>query len=186
MVHDVQLRGIVLEKRKVWLLYYIFTNSHSQLWDIRTPIHQFNSATLATAFNMAKLIQPESYHLAILILGIAAIMVILYLRTDYLPQLNPKTRFSNYSTSQYIHNARSLLLNWFDKHPNSPAVINSDYGRTVVLPPSMAGEIRNHPQLSHRKVAQEVSTTPSMPPAPTDGVDISFSFTRFRSLWCRS
>lgn len=109
------------------------------------------------AFNMANIIQLENVQVfSVFVMAIAAITAILYLRNDNLPQLNPKSYFSNSSTSQYIRNARSLLLNWFDKHPNSPAVMNTDYGRTIVLPPSMAGEIRNHPQLSHRKVAQEV------------------------------
>lgn len=133
---------------------------------------------------MANLIPLESYQLAVFILGIAAVMVILYMRTDDLPQLNPKSYFSNYSTSQYIHNARSLLLNWFDKHPDSPVVINTDYGRTIVLPPGMAGEIRNHPQLSHRKVAQEVRAQ-LMSIILIDGVGVSFAPAWFPSFWCR-
>lgn len=48
------------------------------------------------------------------------------------------------------------MQQWFTANPNKPIQMITDMGSTIVLPPSMANEIRNHSDLSFTAFSQEV------------------------------
>ncbi|KAG8160081.1 hypothetical protein KVR01_010718 [Diaporthe batatas] len=67
------------------------------------------------------------------------------------PFLNPRRAFeltAERPKGIYVRGCRSLLKTWFNTHPNEPAQLITDFGNMTVLPPSMANEVRNDPNLS--------------------------------------
>lgn len=57
----------------------------------------------------------------------------------------------------FLGNARPMLSDWFGKHQNSPVSIYSDTGVLMVLPGSMANEIRNDKRFHLRQQVERVS-----------------------------
>ncbi|KAK1545959.1 cytochrome P450 [Colletotrichum paranaense] len=75
------------------------------------------------------------------------------------PSINQKRRFEltdSRPKRNYLLNARKLMQQWFTANPNKPTQMITDMGNTIVLPPSMANEIRNHSDLSFTAFSQEV------------------------------
>ncbi|KAK1658301.1 cytochrome P450 [Colletotrichum godetiae] len=74
------------------------------------------------------------------------------------PSINQKGKFEltdSRPKRNFLFNARKLLQQWFNANPNKPIRMISDMGSTIVLPPSMANEIRNHSDLSFTAFSQE-------------------------------
>lgn len=75
------------------------------------------------------------------------------------PVLNPRKPFEftdQKAKELYYQKCRTLLRNWFERHPSEPAQLITDYGHMTVLPPSMANEIRNDPKLSFSDFSADV------------------------------
>ncbi|KAH8751640.1 cytochrome P450 [Diaporthe sp. PMI_573] len=78
------------------------------------------------------------------------------------PLLNPRRPFeltSERAKGIYYRECRSLLQNWFFSHPTEPAQLITDCGNMIVLPPSMANDIRSHAQLSFADFSAEFFQT---------------------------
>ncbi|KXH49511.1 cytochrome P450 [Colletotrichum simmondsii] len=78
------------------------------------------------------------------------------------PSINQKGRFEftdSRPKKNFLLNARKLMQQWFTANPNKPIQMISDMGSTIVLPPSMANEIRNHSDLSFTAFSQEFFQT---------------------------
>ena len=76
--------------------------------------------------------------------------------------LNPKRPFELTSTrvkQEFFFNAQRLLRDWFTTHPNTPVSLHTDVGEMIMLPPSMANEIRNNEHLSFSRWAMKVCFT---------------------------
>ncbi|KAI8294098.1 Cytochrome P450 monooxygenase TRI1 [Colletotrichum sp. SAR 10_98] len=77
------------------------------------------------------------------------------------PSINPKGKFEltdSRPKQRYLAGAREMMYSWFKTNPNKPVRLVSDMGETIVLPPSMANEIRNHAHLSFTQFAAETKT----------------------------
>lgn len=84
-----------------------------------------------------------------------------------LPSANPKKFFeltNSRPKKYYLTNARSIMARWFSANPNKPMKMVSDMDESIVLPPSMANEIRSHKDLSFAEFSEVVR-------APTFGCD---------------
>ncbi|KAL7940043.1 putative P450 monooxygenase [Trichoderma barbatum] len=71
-----------------------------------------------------------------------------------IPQINGKGffEFSNKRALQlYQRNATGLVESWFRKHPNTPGMLNTEFGSMIVLPGSMAEEIRDDDRFNLRQ-----------------------------------
>ncbi|KAK6209890.1 cytochrome P450 [Colletotrichum tabaci] len=74
-----------------------------------------------------------------------------------LPSANPKNFFeltNSRPKKYYLHNARSIMARWFSANPNKPMKMVSDMDESIVLPPSMANEIRSHKDLSFAEFSE--------------------------------
>ncbi|GKT80743.1 cytochrome P450 monooxygenase [Colletotrichum tofieldiae] len=79
-----------------------------------------------------------------------------------IPSINQKRKFeltNSRPKRNYLINARGIMRQWFSQNPNKPTRLISDMGETVVLPPSMANEIRNHSHLSFTEFSSEFFQT---------------------------
>ncbi|KZL81200.1 cytochrome p450 monooxygenase [Colletotrichum incanum] len=79
-----------------------------------------------------------------------------------IPSINQKKRFeltNSRPKRNYLINARGIIRQWFSKNPNKPTRLISDMGETIVLPPSMANEIRNNNHLSFTEFSKEFFQT---------------------------
>lgn len=80
-------------------------------------------------------------------------------RVDKIPLLNP-TKWSELTQfrvkTDFRKNARVMLRDWFSQNPGKPASLNSEMGLVTVLPPELAGEIRNDPRLNFREFNHKV------------------------------
>ncbi|KAF6813799.1 cytochrome p450 monooxygenase [Colletotrichum plurivorum] len=78
------------------------------------------------------------------------------------PSINSKGTFeltASRPKKRYLTSAREMLYPWFKANPNKPVRLISDMGETIVLPPSMANEIRNDPRLSFTRFSKEFFQT---------------------------
>ncbi|KAF4924062.1 Cytochrome P450 monooxygenase TRI1 [Colletotrichum viniferum] len=78
------------------------------------------------------------------------------------PSINPKGKFEltdSRPKQRYLAGAREMMYSWFKTNPNKPVRLVSEMGETIVLPPSMANEIRNHAHLSFTQFAAEFFQT---------------------------
>ncbi|WQF76631.1 Putative cytochrome P450 [Colletotrichum destructivum] len=74
-----------------------------------------------------------------------------------LPSTNQKKFFeltNSRPKKYYLANARSIMGQWFSANPNKPMKMVSDMDESIVLPPSMANEIRSHNHLSFTEFSQ--------------------------------
>ncbi|KAF9875426.1 cytochrome P450 [Colletotrichum karsti] len=81
------------------------------------------------------------------------------------PSVNSKGTFeltNSRPKKRYLTSAREMMSSWFKVNPNKPVRMVSDMGETIVLPPSMANEIRNDSRFSFTKFSAEFfqTTTP--------------------------
>ncbi|GKT47702.1 cytochrome P450 monooxygenase TRI1 [Colletotrichum spaethianum] len=79
-----------------------------------------------------------------------------------IPSINQKKLYeltNSRPKRNYLTNARGIMRQWFSKNPNKPTRLISDMGETIVLPPSMANEIRNHKNLSFTEFSKEFFQT---------------------------
>ncbi|KAK2740064.1 cytochrome p450 monooxygenase [Colletotrichum kahawae] len=75
------------------------------------------------------------------------------------PSINPKGKFEltdSRPKKRYLTGAREMMYSWFKTNPNKPVRLVSDMGETIVLPPSMANEIRNDARLSFTQFSAAV------------------------------
>ncbi|TDZ23970.1 Cytochrome P450 monooxygenase TRI1 [Colletotrichum orbiculare MAFF 240422] len=82
-----------------------------------------------------------------------------------LPSVNSRGRFELTAVQpkkRYLTSARDMIYTWFKANPNKPVKLISDIGETIVLPPSMANEIKNDSRLSFMKFSADFfqTTTP--------------------------
>ncbi|KAL0932251.1 cytochrome p450 monooxygenase [Colletotrichum truncatum] len=78
------------------------------------------------------------------------------------PSINSKGTFeltNRRPKQRYLTNAREMMYSWFKANPNKPVRLISDMGETIVLPPSMANEIRNDSRLSFTQFSVEFFQT---------------------------
>jgi hypothetical protein len=57
---------------------------------------------------------------------------------------------------QYLSNARGMLHQWFLSNPSSPVLVHSEIGAVLVLPGSMADEIKNDKRFHLRQQVERV------------------------------
>lgn len=110
-------------------------------------------------------LQLSAERFSYVIASFLAVLLVCYVRAGHsdIPVLNPKKPYELTSSrvkSEYMSRAGEMLHGWFKRHPNKPVMLNADVGRVIVLPPSMANEIRNDKRLSFSKWSQEVNSLP--------------------------
>jgi hypothetical protein len=76
-----------------------------------------------------------------------------------MPVLNAK-RFYEFSDERvkksFLGNARQMLHDWFEENPDKPVSVHTDTGMVIVLPGSMANEIRNDKRFHLRQQVERV------------------------------
>lgn len=99
--------------------------------------------------------KPIAYVLAVLMVVLGT----LYWRdSSSTPVLNAKGFFESYNgraKMAFIGNARQMLHDWFEENPNRPVSLYTDTGLVMVLPGSMADEVRNDKRLHLRKQVEK-------------------------------
>lgn len=102
--------------------------------------------------------QPQSTQwivAALIVLG----CIYSYASSSKIPQINGKGffEFSNKRAIKlYQFNATNLIGGWFRDHPNTPGMLNTEFGSMVILPGSMAEELRNDERFNLRKQLAKV------------------------------
>lgn len=79
-----------------------------------------------------------------------------------MPELNAKRFYDliNYhGLMAFVFNTRHMLRDWFGKNPNKPVALYGDTGRVIVLPGSMANEIRNDKRFHLRQQVERVGNS---------------------------
>ena len=82
------------------------------------------------------------------------------------PLLNAKGFFElsdERAKTAFLRNARGMLRDWFEKNPNKPVSVYGDTGTVIVLPASMADEIRNDKRFHLRQQVERVCNIPLFP-----------------------
>ncbi|KKO96515.1 cytochrome P450 [Trichoderma harzianum] len=97
--------------------------------------------------------QPQSTQWIIAVL-IVLVGIYSYASSSKIPQINGKGffEFSNKRAIKlYQFNATNLIGGWFRDHPNTPGMLNTEFGSMVILPGSMAEELRNDERFNLRQ-----------------------------------
>ncbi|OAA36046.1 trichothecene C-8 hydroxylase [Beauveria brongniartii RCEF 3172] len=100
--------------------------------------------------------------LPIIIASVIAAYVALHFRMSFnsnaVPCINPKSTFElsgNRVKSVFMRDGARLIKEWFSKNPDKPVRVYGDSGPMLILPSSMAQEIRNDQRLNFSEVTEE-------------------------------
>lgn len=110
-------------------------------WNNAAPILQF---------------KPLPYVVASLVVVLIAFY---WQASSNVPQLNARGFFElsdERAKMAFVGNARQMLQDWFKKNPNKPVSVYGDTGTVIVLPGSMANEIRNDKRFHLRQQVERV------------------------------
>ncbi|ETS75487.1 hypothetical protein PFICI_12431 [Pestalotiopsis fici W106-1] len=89
------------------------------------------------------------------------------------PYLNPKKRFALTASAvrkEFMTSSRTILSKGRFQYPDTPCMVNSEWGEVLVLPPHLINELRNDPRLDYLRVTQDDSHAyiPGFEPSNSD------------------
>ncbi|PNP47770.1 hypothetical protein THARTR1_10455 [Trichoderma harzianum] len=103
-------------------------------------------------------LQPQSTQWIVATL-IILIGIYSYASSSKIPQINGKGFFelsNKRAIKLYQFNATNLIGGWFRDHPNTPGMLNTEFGSMVILPGSMAEELRDDERFNLRQQLAKV------------------------------
>lgn len=105
---------------------------------------------------------PSSIPLHYVVTALLALVLLYSFRgtKNKVHMVNPKRLFeltTARAKKDYVVHGHRMLQDWFGANPSQPVRFNADFDELVVLPPSMADEIRNDPRLSFGHWSAKVS-----------------------------